>query len=60
MNVSGLDLVALTCIGCFTTLVALGHDGAVLILLSTIVGYYFGKRTQDGKTTGQQTNQVES
>lgn len=46
MNIEGIDVVALACVGVFGTLIYAGHDGAVVGLLASIVGYYFGKKNK--------------
>ena len=44
LKVEGIDLVASIAIPCFSALIYLGHDGMIVSLLATIVGYYFGKK----------------
>lgn len=45
MRIQGIDLVAAIAIPCFSALIYAGHDGMVISLLATIVGYYFGKKS---------------
>ena len=40
-------IVACISIPVCAALVALGHDGAVLVILSTIVGWYFGRESSE-------------
>lgn len=46
MKLEGIDLVASIAIPCFSALIYMGHDGMIVSLLATIVGYYFGKKSQ--------------
>jgi len=46
MKFEGIDLVASIAIPCFSALIYLGHDGMIISLLATIVGYYFGKKSK--------------
>lgn len=45
IEVKGIDIVATVAIVCFSVLVALGHNGYLIALVSTIVGYYFGRKS---------------
>lgn len=46
MNINGKDLVAAVSIPCFSILIYYGHNGAVIALLGTIIGWYYGQKTQ--------------
>jgi len=46
MKFEGIDLVASIAIPCFSLLIYMGHDGMIISLLATIVGYYFGKKSK--------------
>ncbi|MEM4847025.1 MAG: hypothetical protein QW794_04635 [Thermosphaera sp.] len=48
VEVKGIDVVAITAIVCFSVLIALGHNGTLIALLSTIVGWYFGRKSARG------------
>jgi len=41
VDINGTDLVAAVAIPCLACLVYLGHNGAVVSLMSVIVGAYF-------------------
>ena len=45
MNIEGIDLVALASIGVCGILVYCGHDGYLITLMSTVIGYYFGRKS---------------
>lgn len=45
INIQGIDLVACASIGVCGLLVYVGHDGYIITLLSSIVGYYFGRKS---------------
>ena len=53
IDIKGVDIVAAIAIPCFSALVYLGHDGAIITLISTIIGVYFGhKATTKPEETG--------
>jgi hypothetical protein len=41
----GIDVVAGISIVCLSGLIYLGHDGMIMSLLATIIGYYFGRKS---------------
>jgi hypothetical protein len=41
----GIDVVASISILCLSLLIYLGHDGMIMSLLATIIGYYFGRKS---------------
>ena len=46
MLIKGIDVVACVSIAVCGVLVYMGHDGAIITLLSTIIGYYFGRKSK--------------
>lgn len=51
MNFQSIDLVAIVGIICCTILLYTGHDGAVVSFLATIIGWYFGRKQGESKST---------
>ena len=47
MLIKGIDIVACVSIGVCGALVLTGHDGAIITLLSTVIGYYFGRKSKE-------------
>jgi hypothetical protein len=45
MKVEGTDLVAITALIVCGFLIYMGHNSVIVSLLSTIVGWYFGRRS---------------
>ena len=45
LNIEGIDIVAIICIVVFAGLIYTGHNSSIPTLLSTIVGYYFGRKS---------------
>lgn len=43
-RLEGKDIVAIVTILTGGVLIALGHNGAITMLLGTIVGWYFGRK----------------
>ena len=41
INIDGTDIIAAIAIPCLSALVYLGHDGAIISLISVIIGAYF-------------------
>ena len=50
MNCEGIDLVAISSMVILGIIVILGHDGAIIVLMSTIIGYYFGTKKSIPRT----------
>lgn len=46
MEIEGKDLVAAISIPCFSVLIYFGHNGAVIALLGTIIGWYYGSKKE--------------
>lgn len=44
MNIEGKDLVAIVAIVALSVDVALGKDGILIPIISTIIGWYFGTK----------------
>lgn len=40
------DIIALLLIICFSALIAVGKDGAIISMFMMLVGYYFGRRSK--------------
>lgn len=47
MEIKGIDIVACVAVGCCSVLVYCGHDGSIISLMATIIGYYFGKKASE-------------
>ena len=45
IELQGIDIVAIICVLSFSGLIYSGLDGSLPLLLSTIVGYYFGRKS---------------
>lgn len=45
LNVDGKDLVAIAAIAINGWLISQGKDGALVALMSTVIGWYFGTKT---------------
>jgi hypothetical protein len=41
----GIDVVAAISVVCLSLLIYLGHNGMIMSLLATIIGYYFGRKS---------------
>ena len=46
MLIKGIDVVACVSIAVCGLLVFTGHDGSIIALLSSIIGYYFGRKSK--------------
>lgn len=49
LQIKGIDVVAAVCIVCLSILVYSGHNSAIVSLIATIVGYYFGRKSRGEK-----------
>ena len=47
MNIQGQDLVAIAAIAGSCVLIYLGHNGGVVTIFATVVGYYFGRKSKE-------------
>ena len=56
LNVEGQDLVAIAAIVGSCVLIYAGHNGGVVTIFSTIIGYYFGRKSV-GRASGQSESQ---
>jgi hypothetical protein len=59
MDIKGIDLVASVSIVTCGVLLYLGKDGSLISLISSIVGYYFGRKSLGEGQKGASGNQTE-
>jgi hypothetical protein len=45
----GIDIVAIVCVVACSLLIYSGHNGVIVSLLATIIGWYFGRRGRNEK-----------
>jgi len=42
----GIDIVAIVCVIACSLLIYSGHNGVIVSLLATIIGWYFGRKSK--------------
>ena len=42
----GIDIVAIVCVVACSLLIYSGHNGVIVSLLATIIGWYFGRKSK--------------
>ena len=45
VKIQGMDIVACVSVAVSGALIYIGHNGGLITLLSTIVGFYFGRKS---------------
>jgi len=50
MKVTGTDLVAIVALAVCGLLVYSGHNGMIISLIATIIGWYFGRQSKQAES----------
>jgi hypothetical protein len=54
MKVTGTDLVAIVALCICGLLVYSGHNGMIISLIATIIGWYFGRQTKSEREESEE------